>query len=104
MKKIKDYHAKTREATKEEAPVAATSKSQANPLHQEGKNNKKKNWRKPYSPSYRIPKIQKDAMDNVFNMARTLMEFKGKEEERMRQSHFQRKNFVSRCCKYCNRK
>ncbi|MBW0547856.1 hypothetical protein O181_087571 [Austropuccinia psidii MF-1] len=69
IKKIKEYHAKKKEATKEEAPVASTSKPQANPLPQEGKKNKKKNWRKPYSPSYRIPKIQKDAMDNVFNMA-----------------------------------
>ncbi|MBW0584221.1 hypothetical protein O181_123936 [Austropuccinia psidii MF-1] len=66
-------------------------KPQANPLPQEGKKNKKKNWRKPYSPSYRIPKIQKDAMENVFNMARTLMEFKDKEEQRMRQPHFSKK-------------
>ncbi|MBW0591274.1 hypothetical protein O181_130989 [Austropuccinia psidii MF-1] len=59
IKKIQEYHAKTKEATKEEAPVASTSKHQANTLPQEGKKNKKKNWRKPYSPSYRIPKIQK---------------------------------------------
>ncbi|MBW0593320.1 hypothetical protein O181_133035 [Austropuccinia psidii MF-1] len=32
-----------------------------------------KNWRKPYPPSYRISKIQKDSMANVFNMARNLM-------------------------------
>ncbi|MBW0587601.1 hypothetical protein O181_127316 [Austropuccinia psidii MF-1] len=90
IKKIKEYHAKKKEATKEEAPVASTSKPQANPLPQEGKR-QEKNWRKPYSPSYRIPKIQKDAMDNVFNMARTLMEFKDKEEQRMRQPHFPKK-------------
>ncbi|MBW0575073.1 hypothetical protein O181_114788 [Austropuccinia psidii MF-1] len=71
--------------------VAFTRKPQANPLPQEGKKNKKKNWRKPYSPSYRIPKIQKDAMDNVFNMSRTLIEFKNKEEQRMRQPHFPKK-------------
>ncbi|MBW0533281.1 hypothetical protein O181_072996 [Austropuccinia psidii MF-1] len=88
IKKIKEYHAKKRDTTKEEAPVASTSEPQANPLLQEGKKNKKKNWRKPYSPSYRIPKIQKDAMDNVFNMPRTLMELKNKEEKRMRQPHF----------------
>ncbi|MBW0567634.1 hypothetical protein O181_107349 [Austropuccinia psidii MF-1] len=62
IKNIKEYHAKKTEATKEEALVASTSKPLANPLPQEGKNNKKKNWRKPYSPTYRIPKIQKDAM------------------------------------------
>ncbi|MBW0552686.1 hypothetical protein O181_092401 [Austropuccinia psidii MF-1] len=82
---------KKSEETKEEAPVASTSKPQANPLPQEAKKNKKKNWRKPYSISYRIPKIQKDAMDNVFNMARTLMEFKDKVEKRMRQPHFPKK-------------
>ncbi|MBW0464646.1 hypothetical protein O181_004361 [Austropuccinia psidii MF-1] len=91
IKKIKEYHAKKREATKEESPVPSTRNPQANPLPQEGKKNKKKNWRNPYSPSYRIPRNQKDAMDNVFNMARTLMEFKDKEEQRMRQPHFSKK-------------
>ncbi|MBW0578031.1 hypothetical protein O181_117746 [Austropuccinia psidii MF-1] len=89
--KIKDYHCKRKDASKEEAPVASTRKPQANQPPQEGKKNNKKNWRKPYSPSYRVPKIQKDAMDNVFNMAITLMEFKDKEEKRMRQPHFPKK-------------
>ncbi|MBW0590907.1 hypothetical protein O181_130622 [Austropuccinia psidii MF-1] len=91
IKKIKEYHSKKREASKEEAPVASTSKPEVNKPPQEGKKNKKKNWRKPYSPSYRIPKIQKDAMDNVFHMARALMEFKDKEEQRMRQPRFPNK-------------
>ncbi|MBW0546732.1 hypothetical protein O181_086447 [Austropuccinia psidii MF-1] len=91
IQKIKEYHAKKKEANKEEVPVASTSKPQANPLPQEVKNNKKRNWRKPYPPSYRILKVQKDAMDNVFIMARTLMEFKDKEEQRMRQPHFPKK-------------
>ncbi|MBW0594160.1 hypothetical protein O181_133875 [Austropuccinia psidii MF-1] len=91
IKKIKGYHAKTREASKEEAPVASTSKPQVSQPTQEGKKNKKKNWKNPYSPIYRIPKIQKDAMENVFNMARNLMEFKDKEEQRMRQPHFPKK-------------
>ncbi|MBW0516967.1 hypothetical protein O181_056682 [Austropuccinia psidii MF-1] len=82
IKKIKEYHAKEREESKEEAPVASTRKPQSNQLPQERKKKKKKNWRKTYSPSYRIPKIQKDSMENVFNMARTLMEFKDKEEQR----------------------
>ncbi|MBW0584622.1 hypothetical protein O181_124337 [Austropuccinia psidii MF-1] len=81
----------TMEASEDESPVASTRKPQANPLPQEGKKNKKNNWIKPYSQSYRIPKIQKDAMDNVFNMARTLMEFNDKEEQRMRQPHFPKK-------------
>ncbi|MBW0527823.1 hypothetical protein O181_067538 [Austropuccinia psidii MF-1] len=91
INKIKEYHSKKKEAIKEEAPVASTSKHQANQLPQEGKKNKKKNWRKTYSQSYRIPKIQKDAMDNVFNMARALMEFKDKEEQRIQQPHFPKK-------------
>ncbi|MBW0552589.1 hypothetical protein O181_092304 [Austropuccinia psidii MF-1] len=91
IKKIKEYHAKKKEACKEEAPVASTRKPQANQPSQERKKNKKKNWRKPYSPSYMIPKMEKDAMDNVFNMAINLMEFKDKEEERMRQPLFPKK-------------
>ncbi|MBW0461060.1 hypothetical protein O181_000775 [Austropuccinia psidii MF-1] len=91
IKKMNKYNAKRKEASREEAPVASTRKPQANQLPQEGKKNKKKNLRKPYSPSYRIPKIQKDAMENVFNMARSLMEFKDKEEQRMRQPHFPKK-------------
>ncbi|MBW0525795.1 hypothetical protein O181_065510 [Austropuccinia psidii MF-1] len=85
IKKINEYHSTKKEASKE-APVFSTNK----PL-QEGKKNKKKNWRRPYSPSYRIPKIQKAAMGNFFNMARTFMEFKDKEEKRMRQPQFPKK-------------
>ncbi|MBW0588205.1 hypothetical protein O181_127920 [Austropuccinia psidii MF-1] len=91
IKRIKEYHSKKKEASKEGGPGASTSQPQANQPPQEGKKNKKKNWRKPYSPSYRIPKIQKDAMENVFNMARNLIEFKDKEEQRMRQPPFPNK-------------
>ncbi|MBW0585144.1 hypothetical protein O181_124859 [Austropuccinia psidii MF-1] len=42
IKKIKEYHSKKREESKEEAPVALTRKSQANQPSQEGKKNKKK--------------------------------------------------------------
>ncbi|MBW0465042.1 hypothetical protein O181_004757 [Austropuccinia psidii MF-1] len=90
-KNINEYHAKKKEETKEEAPVASTGKPQTNPLPQEGKKKKKKNCRKPCSQSYRTLKIQKDSMDNVFNMARTLIKFKDKEEQRMRQHHFPNK-------------
>ncbi|MBW0504726.1 hypothetical protein O181_044441 [Austropuccinia psidii MF-1] len=94
IKKIKEYHAKKKEESKEEAPVASTNKPQANQLPQKGKKNNKKNWRKSYSPSYKIPRIQKAAMDNVFKMVRTLMEFKDKGEQRMRLIS-QRNSFVS---------
>ncbi|MBW0573628.1 hypothetical protein O181_113343 [Austropuccinia psidii MF-1] len=40
-----------------------------------------KELEEPYSLRYRIPKIQNDAMDNVFKMAKPFMEFKDKEEK-----------------------
>ncbi|MBW0509875.1 hypothetical protein O181_049590 [Austropuccinia psidii MF-1] len=46
----------------------------------------KPKWKKPYPQNYMIPKKEKTARDNVFNMAQTLMEFKNKEEERLSQS------------------
>ncbi|MBW0573438.1 hypothetical protein O181_113153 [Austropuccinia psidii MF-1] len=51
-----------------------------------GKKKAKPKWNKPYPQNYRIPKKEKTAMDNVLNMARTLMEFKNKEEEILNQS------------------
>ncbi|MBW0562042.1 hypothetical protein O181_101757 [Austropuccinia psidii MF-1] len=38
----------------------------------------------PYSQGYRIPKIQQDAMENVFQMARAMMELQKKEEARLK--------------------
>ncbi|MBW0526303.1 hypothetical protein O181_066018 [Austropuccinia psidii MF-1] len=81
---------KKKEVIKEEAPVAPNSKPKVNKPLQEGK----KNWKKPYSPSYKIQIIQKDAIKNVFNMARTLIKFKGKEEQRMKRPSFPKKE----CC------
>ncbi|MBW0487620.1 hypothetical protein O181_027335 [Austropuccinia psidii MF-1] len=92
QKKMKDWHNIKREASKEETLVGSTSKPKAIQPPQEGKKNKKKNFREPYFPSYRIPRIQKDAIDNFFKMARTLMEFNyNKEEKIMRQPHFTKK-------------
>ncbi|MBW0500064.1 hypothetical protein O181_039779 [Austropuccinia psidii MF-1] len=62
-KKIKDWHNKNSEESKEEDPVAYARKPQASQPPQEGKNNKEKNWRKSYTPSYRIPKIKKGCHD-----------------------------------------
>ncbi|MBW0528159.1 hypothetical protein O181_067874 [Austropuccinia psidii MF-1] len=83
-----------------EAPQASTSKNPPQKVSSKGKQNPNSNqkgkqkakgkanpkWRKPYPQNYRIPKREKTAMDNVFNMGRTLMKFKKKEEERMNQS------------------
>ncbi|MBW0516987.1 hypothetical protein O181_056702 [Austropuccinia psidii MF-1] len=38
----------------------------------------------PYSQGYRIRKIQKDAMGNVFQMARAMMELQKKEKARLK--------------------
>ncbi|MBW0569592.1 hypothetical protein O181_109307 [Austropuccinia psidii MF-1] len=39
---------------------------------------------KPYSQDYRIPNIQQDDMENVFQMARTMIELQKKEEARLK--------------------
>ncbi|MBW0591217.1 hypothetical protein O181_130932 [Austropuccinia psidii MF-1] len=54
--------------------------------NQKAKEKAKPKWKNPYLQNYRIPKKEKTAMNNVFNMARTLREFKNKEEERLNQS------------------
>ncbi|MBW0521460.1 hypothetical protein O181_061175 [Austropuccinia psidii MF-1] len=89
-KEDKGLEQKKRGASKGEAPLASTSKPQAIQPPQEGKKNKKKR-KKLYSPSYRIPRIQKNAMENVFNTARKLIKLKDKEQQRMRQPHFPKK-------------
>ncbi|MBW0499188.1 hypothetical protein O181_038903 [Austropuccinia psidii MF-1] len=53
---------------------------------QKAKGKAKSKWNNHYPQNYRIPKKEKTAMDNGFNMVRTLMEFKNKEEERLSQS------------------
>ncbi|MBW0561672.1 hypothetical protein O181_101387 [Austropuccinia psidii MF-1] len=57
---------------------------QAPKSNQKGK--AKSKWNKPYPQNYRISKKEKTAMDNVFSMARTLMELENKEEERLNKS------------------
>ncbi|MBW0583164.1 hypothetical protein O181_122879 [Austropuccinia psidii MF-1] len=82
--------AQCKDNTPVETPQASTSKDPPQPVpdkpKQAPKTNKKGNQKakgkakpklnKPYPQNYRIPKKEKIAMDNVFNMARTLMEFK----------------------------
>ncbi|MBW0558840.1 hypothetical protein O181_098555 [Austropuccinia psidii MF-1] len=48
-----------------------------------GKGKGKANWHSPYPQRYGIPKLEPSAMDSVFHMARNLMEFTAKEQERM---------------------
>ncbi|MBW0566725.1 hypothetical protein O181_106440 [Austropuccinia psidii MF-1] len=79
-----------------EAPQASTIKNtpqqvpnkpkQTPKTNQKGKQKAKPKCNQPYPQNYSITKKEKTAMDNVFNMAITLMEFKNKEEERLNQS------------------
>ncbi|MBW0463401.1 hypothetical protein O181_003116 [Austropuccinia psidii MF-1] len=48
----------------------------------QGKGKSKANWHRPYQQVYRIPKLETSAMESVFNMARALMEFTTKKQER----------------------
>ncbi|MBW0589745.1 hypothetical protein O181_129460, partial [Austropuccinia psidii MF-1] len=87
--------AKGKENIPVEAPQASKSTNppqqvpnkpkQTKKTNQKGKQ-KEKGKAKPCLQNYRIPKKEETAMDNVFNMAITLMEFKNKEAERLNQS------------------
>ncbi|MBW0480209.1 hypothetical protein O181_019924 [Austropuccinia psidii MF-1] len=86
----------------EEGPVASTSskpapeasnenakgpqKTKKGPNNHQGKGKGKENWHRPYPQGYRIPKLEPSAVDNVLNMARTLMELTAKEQERMKRT------------------
>ncbi|MBW0593325.1 hypothetical protein O181_133040 [Austropuccinia psidii MF-1] len=75
--------ASTRKNPPQRAPNKGKKSQKGN---QKGKKKAKANCNKPYPRNYRITKKQKTAMENVFNIARTMMEFKNKEVERMNQS------------------
>ncbi|MBW0575155.1 hypothetical protein O181_114870 [Austropuccinia psidii MF-1] len=78
-----------------EAPQASTSKNppqkvpnkpkQTPKTNQKGKQKskgkEKPKWNKLFPQNHRIPKKEKTVMDNVFNMARTSMEFKIKRKD-----------------------
>ncbi|MBW0584463.1 hypothetical protein O181_124178 [Austropuccinia psidii MF-1] len=67
------------------APVARSSNSNVKKQPQfQNKGKGKAPAPKPYNQGYRIPNIHQDAMENVFQMARTMMELKNKEEARLR--------------------
>ncbi|MBW0565643.1 hypothetical protein O181_105358 [Austropuccinia psidii MF-1] len=86
IKKIKAHHAKKTEASKEEAPVAFTSK-----LPKRGRRTRKRIGgnhiprAKGFQKSKKIPWKISSTWPEIF------MEFKDKEEQRMRQPHFPKK-------------
>ncbi|MBW0586053.1 hypothetical protein O181_125768 [Austropuccinia psidii MF-1] len=62
------------------APIARSNNSNAKKQPQaQTKGKGKEPATKPYSQGYRIPKIQPDAMENIFQMARTIMGLQKKE-------------------------
>ncbi|MBW0546186.1 hypothetical protein O181_085901 [Austropuccinia psidii MF-1] len=67
------------------APVASSSNFNVKKQPQaQNKGKGKAPATKPYSHGYRIPKMQHDAMQNVFQMARTMMELQKKEEAKLK--------------------
>ncbi|MBW0588986.1 hypothetical protein O181_128701 [Austropuccinia psidii MF-1] len=67
------------------APVSSRSNSNVKKQPQTQKKGKgKAPATKPYRQGYRIPKIQKDEMKNVFQIAITIMELQKKEEARLK--------------------
>ncbi|MBW0495056.1 hypothetical protein O181_034771 [Austropuccinia psidii MF-1] len=82
-------------ALEKEGPVVSTSSKTAPEISKDkpkgpqknhkGPNNhqRKANWDRPYPKGYRIPKLEPSAMENVFNMARALMEITASKQERI---------------------
>ncbi|MBW0559658.1 hypothetical protein O181_099373 [Austropuccinia psidii MF-1] len=68
--------------TSKEKPKGPQKKKKG-PKNNQGKGTEKANWHRPYPQGYRIPKLEPSAMESIFNMARTLMEFTAKEQKRM---------------------
>ncbi|MBW0524612.1 hypothetical protein O181_064327 [Austropuccinia psidii MF-1] len=69
----------------EPAPVASSSNYNVKKQRKaQNKGKGKAPATKTYIQGYRIPKIPKDSMKNVFQMARTMMQFKKKEEARLK--------------------
>ncbi|MBW0587767.1 hypothetical protein O181_127482, partial [Austropuccinia psidii MF-1] len=81
----------TQASTSKNMPQQVSNKAKRTPKtnqkgNQKAKGKENHKWNKAYPQNYRIPKKEKTAMDNVFNMARTLMELRYKEEEILNQS------------------
>ncbi|MBW0564602.1 hypothetical protein O181_104317 [Austropuccinia psidii MF-1] len=86
-------------ALEKEGPVPSTSsklapevtegkpkqpqKKKRGPKSHQGRGKGKDNWHRPYPQGYRTHQLEPSAVDSVFNVARTLMEFTAKEQERI---------------------
>ncbi|MBW0552469.1 hypothetical protein O181_092184 [Austropuccinia psidii MF-1] len=82
--RMEETQPSTTKASARPAPVASSSNSNMKKQPQaQNKGKGKAPGPKPCSQVYRIPKIQQYSMENVFQMARTIMELQKKEEARL---------------------
>ncbi|MBW0590776.1 hypothetical protein O181_130491 [Austropuccinia psidii MF-1] len=66
-------------------PIASSSNANVKKQPQaQNKGKGKAPATKPYSQRFRIPNIQQDAMENVFQMVKTMMELQKKEYARLK--------------------
>ncbi|MBW0518672.1 hypothetical protein O181_058387, partial [Austropuccinia psidii MF-1] len=83
--RMEEKQPSTTQAGAKNSPIASISNSNVKKQTQAQHKGKGKTLAtKPYSQGYRIPKIQQDAMENGFQMARTMMELHKKEEARLK--------------------
>ncbi|MBW0558327.1 hypothetical protein O181_098042 [Austropuccinia psidii MF-1] len=66
------------------APVASSNSNVKKQPQAQNKGKGKAPDTKPYSHGYRIPKFQQDAMENLFQISREMMELLKKEEARLK--------------------
>ncbi|MBW0555220.1 hypothetical protein O181_094935, partial [Austropuccinia psidii MF-1] len=83
----KDKHWRQRPQWRLPAPEVSKNKpkgpqkKQRGPKNHISKGKGKADWHRPYPQGYRIPKLEPLAVNSVFNMSSTLMEFTAKEQE-----------------------
>ncbi|MBW0529356.1 hypothetical protein O181_069071 [Austropuccinia psidii MF-1] len=84
-RRMEEKQPSTTQASAKNSPNSKQQKFQSGKAATASEQGKRKGTsHKPYSQGYRIPNIQQDAMENVFQMARTMMELQKKEESRLK--------------------
>ncbi|MBW0554943.1 hypothetical protein O181_094658 [Austropuccinia psidii MF-1] len=73
------------------SPISFYQQASSQPTSPRKEEEQEKELEETIFPKLQDPKNQKDSMDNIFNIARTFMELKNKEKQRMRQHHFPKK-------------
>ncbi|MBW0583400.1 hypothetical protein O181_123115 [Austropuccinia psidii MF-1] len=87
----KEEHDALKSRMEEKQPSTAQASAKNSPSgqkqqfqHEIAATSPEQGQRKGTSQGYRIPKIQQDAMENVFQMARTIIKLQKKEEARLK--------------------